>query len=188
MELLPGKRAVARVAGVLSAKYQVHGYWVDLTIRNISGVDPTGRLDFGGGEYVPAGRMRIAPQPQRSADTYQWWDLPRGCYLIEFNETLNLAENEIALLEPDPRLLRTGATHSPIFLRGRVDPIDTLLDVQAQRLEVKQNARSSRLRIFQLGNASEARALLRKVPANRAQVLRKRAGRSAEASLPKVRR
>jgi len=28
--------------GILNAKYQVHGYWVDLTIRNISGVDPTG--------------------------------------------------------------------------------------------------------------------------------------------------
>jgi deoxycytidine triphosphate deaminase len=176
MELLPGKRAAERVEGVLNAKYQVHGYWVDLTIRSISGVDSTGRLDFGGGEYVPAGRVRITPHPQRSADTYQWWDLPRGCYLIEFNETLDLAENEIALLEPDPRLLRTGASHSPIFLRGRVDPIDTLLEVQAQRLEVKQNARASRVRIFQLGNVSEARPLLRKPPAKRAQALRKRAG------------
>jgi len=58
-----------------------------------------------------------------------------------------------------------------------VAPIDTLLDVQAQRLEVKQNARSSRLRIFNWAMPSEARALLRKAPEKQAQVLRKRAGR-----------
>jgi len=151
MELLTGKQAASRIQGMLSAKYQVHGYWVDLTIRGLSGVDPVGRLDFGGGEYAPAGQVTIAPKRLRPEDNYQWWELDRGCYIIEFNETLELADNEIALLEPDPRTLRTGATHVPVFLRGRVSPMDTLFDVQAQHLTVKQNARVSRLRVFRLG-------------------------------------
>jgi len=157
MELLTGKQAASRIQGILSAKYQVHGYWVDLTIRGVSGVDPVGRLDFGGGEYMPAGQLTIAPKRLRPEDNYQWWELERGCYIIEFNETLELADNEIALLEPDPRTLRTGATHVPVFLRGRVAPMDTLFDVQAQHLTMKQNARVSRLRVFQLGGDGESK-------------------------------
>ena len=162
MELLTGRQAASRIQGILSAKYQVHGDWVDLTIRGISGVDPVGRLDFGGGEYMPAGQMTIAPKRLRPEDNYQWWELDRGCYIIEFNETLRLADNEIALLEPDPRTLRTGATHVAVFLRGRVAPMDTLFNVQAQRLMVKQNARVSRLRVFRLGADGKSAPLLAK--------------------------
>jgi hypothetical protein len=160
MELLTGKQAASRVTGILNSKYQVHAYWVDLTIRGISGVDPTGKLDFGGGEYAPAGQMRIAPRQLRPEDNYQWWQLERGCYIIEFNESLALAENEIALLEPDPRTIRTGATHVSVFLRGHVAQLETLFDVQALRLSVKQNARVSRLRVFQLGMVGEADPLV----------------------------
>src|SRR5712692_5732045 len=119
MDLLPGKTAANRVAGMISAKYQVHGYSVDVTVRNVSPVDPAGQLDFAGSEYTPAGRITIATHRRRPEDRYEWWDLGRGCYFVEFNETLELAEDEIALLEPDERLLRAGASHAPVFLRGR---------------------------------------------------------------------
>jgi hypothetical protein len=152
MELLTGKQAAQRVKGILNDKYQVHGYWVDLTIRSIACVDPVGRLDFGGGEYVPAGIVPLSPRRLRAEDNYKWWELDRGCYIIAYNETLALAENEIALLEPDPRTLRTGASHVPVFLRGDLAPMDALLNVQAQHLTVKQNARVSRLRVFRLGS------------------------------------
>lgn len=152
MELLTGKQAARRVKGILSEKFQVHGTWVDLTIRSIACVDPVGRLDFGGGEYAPAGIVPLAPRRLRPEDNYKWWELDRGCYIIAYNETLALAENEIALLEPDPRTLRTGASHVPVFLRGDLAPMDALLNVQAQHLTVKQNARVSRLRVFRLGS------------------------------------
>lgn len=150
MDLLTGKRAATRVAGILNPKYQVHGYSVNLTVRSLYSVDPVGQLDFGGNEYVPAGKLAIATHRRRPEDRYEWWDLGRGCYFVEFNETLELAEDEIALLEPDERLLRAGAAHVPMFLRGRIAPIETLLHVEALRLEVKQNARISRLRLFRL--------------------------------------
>ena len=153
MKLLSGLQAVAHVKGILSAKHQVHAYSVDLTVKGIWGVDPVGRLDFGGGEFAPAARVKVEVHRLRSEDNYEWWELERGCYFIEYNETLELDENEIAMLEPDPRTLRTGATHASVFIRGHADRIETLFDVQAKHLAVKQNARVSRLRVFQLNGA-----------------------------------
>jgi hypothetical protein len=155
MKLLSGHDASARVKGILSDKHQVHGYSVDLTVKDIWRVNPTGQLDFGGGEYVPAGHFRIEPHRLRPEDNYQWWELDRGCYFIEFNETLELGDEEIALLEPDPRTLRTGATHASVFLRGNTEKLETLFDVQAQHLTLKQNARVSRLRVFRIDGSAE---------------------------------
>jgi len=155
MQLLPGKVAVARIAGILHPKYQVHGYSVHLTARKISSVDPTGQIDFGGSEYVAAGRMEIAPQRLRLEDRYQWWDLGRGSYFVECNETLNLAEDEIALIEPEDRLLRAGASHVSSFVRGHLAPVELLLEVGTARLRVKENARLARVRLFRITGDQE---------------------------------
>jgi deoxycytidine triphosphate deaminase len=152
MKLLNGHEAVAYVKGILSAKHQVHAFSVDLTVKGIWSVDPIGRLDFGGGEFAPAGHVPVEAHRLRAEDNYEWWELERGCYFIEYNETLELGENEIALLEPDPRTLRTGATHASVFIRGHAERLETLFDVHAKHLAVKQNARVSRLRVFRLSD------------------------------------
>jgi deoxycytidine triphosphate deaminase len=156
MKLLSGHEAIAHIKGILSEKHQVHACSIDLTVRSIWRVNPIGQLDFGGGEYVPAGHFPIEPHSLRPEDNYQWWELDRGCYFIEFNETIELGDDEIALLEPDPRTLRTGATHASVFLRGHTGKLETLFDVQAQHLTVKQNARVSRLRMFRLNDGPTA--------------------------------
>jgi hypothetical protein len=150
MQILSGKVAAARVAGILHPKYQVHGYSVHLTARKIFSVDPTGQIDFGGSEYIAAGRIEISTQRLRQEDRYQWWELGRGSYFVECNEALDLAEDEIALIEPDDRLLRTGAWHVPFYVRGRVASIQLLLEVGAARLRVKENARLARFRLFRI--------------------------------------
>ena len=172
MDLLPGKTAANRVAGIVNAKYQVHGYSVDVTVRNVSSVDPSGQLDFAGSEYTPAGRITISTHRRRPEDRYEWWDLGRGCYFVEFNETLELAEDEIALLEPDVRLLRAGASHAPVFLRGRVAPVEALLQLDTLRLQIKQNARISRVRIFRFAPAGGSVSAVAKRAASKS----KRAG------------
>jgi deoxycytidine triphosphate deaminase len=154
MEPLSGKEAASRVTGMVSAKHQVHGYAVGLTVKNIFALDPTGRVDFGGGEYMPAGRIAVEPLRRNPEDKYQWWELGRGCYFVEFNETLELPPDEMALLEPDERLLRAGASHSSNFLRGRIAPVEVLLQVEALTMLMKQNARVSRLRVFKLAAGS----------------------------------
>jgi hypothetical protein len=159
MELLAGKEVALRVGGMISPKHQVHGYAVALSVKNVYAVDPTGQVDFGGGEYVAAGKLPVEPMRRNREDKYMWWELDRGSYFVEFNETLELAADEIAVLEPDERLIRAGAAHPPIYLRGRVMPVETLMNVAALRIAIKQNARISRVRVFRmLGAASAALA------------------------------
>ncbi len=157
MEPLNGKQAAERITGILQPKYQVHGYTVDLTVRQIFALDPIGAVDFGGSEYVAAGRFPLATQRRRPEDRYEWWDLGRGSYFVEFNETLALEENEIALIEPHERLLRAGAAHVPLFFRGRPSTLEVLLHVEAVRLQVKQNARIAQVRLFRFGPDGKSR-------------------------------
>src|SRR5712675_193444 len=135
MQILPGKVAAARIAGILHPKYQVHGYSIDLTARKIFSIDPIGQIDFGG------------------------------------NESIDLAENEIALIEADDRLLRAGAWHVPMYLRGRVEPVKLLLKGGAARLRVKENARLARFRLFRFAeeaktdsSSSKSKPQIRKIP------------------------
>lgn len=162
MQLLSGTAAAAHISGILHPQYQVHGFSVQLTARNIFSVDPTGHVDFGGGEYIAAGRVKIAPQPLRPEDKYLWWDLSRGSYFVECNETLNLAADEIALIEPEDRLLRAGASHVPLTVRGHVEPVQLLLEVGAARVLVKENARIARVRLFRIEGTESAKGISRK--------------------------
>jgi len=150
MQLLSGKDAANHVAGIIHPKYQVHGFSVHLTVRKIYAVDPVGKLDFGGGEYVHAGRVDISPRQLRPEDKYLWWELDRETYFVECNETLSLASDQIALIEPEDRLLRAGAWHAPLFVRGHVDPVELLLSVGVLQLRVKENARIARVRLFRI--------------------------------------
>lgn len=158
MEPMHGKDIAPRVSGMISPKHQVHGYTVDLTVKSVYSIDPVGCVDFGGSEYSPAGKMPIAAQRRNLEDKYHWWDLGRGSYFVEFNETVELAPDEFGYLEPDDRLIRAGATHAPFYLRGRVAPIETLLTVDAVRLQIKQNARVARIRVFRAGSGPAAGA------------------------------
>jgi deoxycytidine triphosphate deaminase len=162
MQLLSGSDTADHVSGIIHAKYQVHGFSVHLTVRKIYAVDPVGKLDFGGAEYVPAGRLEVATHQLRPEDKYLWWELDKDCYFVECNETLNLAPDQIALIEPEDRLLRAGGWHAPIFVRGHVDPVELLLTVGVLQLRVKENARIARVRLFRIDEKPKSRRTPRK--------------------------
>jgi hypothetical protein len=162
MQLLSGKDAATHVAGILHPKYQLHGFCVHLTARKIYVIDPVGKLDFGGGEYVPAGRVEIAPHQLRPEDKYLWWELGRESYFVECNETLSLASDQIALIEPEDRLLRAGGWHVPLFVRGHLDPVELLLTVGVMQLRVKENARLARVRLFRIDDTVKSARAQRK--------------------------
>ena len=165
MDLLSGKQAAEHIQNLINPKYQVQRFAVNLTVRNIYSVDPVGQVDFGGSEYKPAGKVEVMRFRRNREDKYEWWDLGRGCYFVEFNESLDLGEDEIAVLEPDERLLRAGVSHGTMFLRGRVSPIEALLEVDIIHVQFKQNARISRLRVFRFAAGAAAPA---KTPAKKA--------------------
>lgn len=159
MELVTGKEIATRISGLISAKHQIHAYTVDVTVKTIHSVDPTGRVDFGGSEYTPAGKMPLAAQRYNLEDKYLWWELGRGSYFVEFNEAVELTPEEFGYLEADDRLIRAGATLAPLYLRGRAVPLETLLTLEAVRLQVKQNARIARIRIFRAASPAFAVSL-----------------------------
>jgi len=169
MQLLSGKDAAEHISGIIHPKYQVHGFSVHLTVRKVYAVDPIGKLDFGGAEYVPAGRVELSTHQLRPDDKYLWWELDKDAYFIECNETLNLAQDQIALIEPEDRLLRAGGWHAPLFVRGHVDPVELLLTVGVKQLRVKENARIARVRLFHVGEIMKsARASKAKTSSKRA--------------------
>jgi deoxycytidine triphosphate deaminase len=165
MQLLCGKETAEHIAGIIHPKYQVHGFSVHLTVKTIHAIDPTGKVDFGGGEYAPAGRIPLEAHQFRPEDNYRWWELDKEAYFVECNETLNLAADQIALIEPEDRLLRAGAWHAPIFVRGQVNPIELLLTVGVAQLRVKENARIARVRLFSIGDPVKPEKAARKVSA-----------------------
>jgi len=156
MQLVSGKEAAQRVRNLIKAEQQTHAYAVELTAKQLYSLNPTGAVDFGGSEYVAAERHPVPSHQKHSQDRYQWWTLVHGAYQVEFNEVIELADDEMALLEPHERLLRAGAEHPALFLRGKLNPLTILLSVSGARLEIKQNARISTLRIFRLGAAGAA--------------------------------
>lgn len=79
-------------------------------------------------------------------------ELDNGSYFVECNETMSLGIDQIALIEPEERLLRAGGWHAPIFVRGHVEPVELLLTVGVPQLRVKENARIARVRLFRLGD------------------------------------
>jgi deoxycytidine triphosphate deaminase len=162
MQLLSGKDAANHIAGIIHPKYQVHGFSVHLTVRKIYAVDPVGKLDFGGSEYVPAGRVELAPVQLRPEDSYRWWELDRETYFVECNETLSLAPDEIALIEPEDRLLRAGGWHAPLTVRGHIDPVELLLSVGVLQMRVKENARIARVRLFRISEKVKSARAARK--------------------------
>jgi hypothetical protein len=169
MQLLSGKDAATHVAGIIHPKYQVHGFSVHLTVRRIYAVDPAGKLDFGGAEYAPAGRVEIEPLQLRAEDNYLWWELDRDSYFVECNETISLAADQIALIEPEDRLLRAGGWHVPLFVRGHVDPVELLLTVGVLQLRVKQNARIARVRLFRINENVKSSRTPRKSTATKSR-------------------
>lgn len=153
MQLVSGKQAVQRVRNLINAQQQTHAYAIELTAKQIFTLNPTGEVDFGGSEYVAAEPHPVHTHQKHSQDRYQWWMLMHGAYRLEFNEVVELADDEIALLEPHERLLRAGAEHPAQFMRGKLNPLTTLLSVTCARVQIKQNARVSTLRVFHLGAA-----------------------------------
>src|SRR3972149_1043368 len=156
MQLVSGREAVQRVRNLIKAEQQTHAYAVELTAKQLSSLTPPGAVAFGGSKSAPAEPHPVPTHQKHSQDRYQWWTLVHGAYQVEFNEVIELAEDEMALLGPHERLLRAGAEHPALFLRGKINPLSILLSVSGARLEIKQNARISTLRIFRLGAAGAA--------------------------------
>ena len=122
---------------------QLEEFTLDLTVKKIYSIKKQGALDFGGSEYQPADLEPLSPKLEDDPK-YGWWNLSKGIYIIEYNE--NLSESEcLAIVSPHQRLLHTGCYH-PTFIVNpsrNSQPLQGLLSVDNQGVQIKENARIS---------------------------------------------
>jgi hypothetical protein len=156
MHLLSVTAAAAHISGILHPKYQAHGFSVQLTARkNIPGGHDRARRLRRKQVYCcrPCGDRA---QQLRPEDNYLWWNLNREGYFFEFNETLNLAPNEIVLIESEDQLLEAGVYRVPSPVRWHVEPVPLLLQVVAAMLRANETARNSLVRLFLIDEIKSA--------------------------------
>ncbi|MFX1282542.1 MAG: dCTP deaminase [Promethearchaeota archaeon] len=116
---------------------------LDLTVKKILRFKNQGVLDFGGSEYHPADLEPLLPKIEDDPK-YGWWNLSKGGYFVEYNETLPKTNN-LVLIYPHQRLLMTGCFQIPFIFRYSDDSkaIQGLLVVNKEGVRIKENARIS---------------------------------------------
>jgi hypothetical protein len=92
-----------------------------------------------------APRERIEPACDDPEDDYGGWTLETGGYVIQYNESLSLGDEEQAVVTPLERTLQAGAHHGSFVLDDDRDPLETLLVVSRMGCRPKENCRVSRL-------------------------------------------
>ena len=91
MRYLEGDAVASILKGMISAKRQQHHYETDLTANSIYRLTGPGAVDFGGSEELPAPSEKITPEKTSAEDSYGWWDLAPGTYILRYNEVAALA-------------------------------------------------------------------------------------------------
>ncbi len=131
----------SELEGIVHEPTQVGDHGVDLTVAEVHEVRGPGRVDFGGGELESPDLEPHERTWRDPDDDYQWWHLPGGTYLLEYNESASLAEN--ARLQARRPVLASGASHPTLSVRElkRVP-----LTVSPGGIRIKENARVSTLR------------------------------------------
>ena len=124
--------------GLVHRETQVHGGAVDLTVSRIFAIDEPAHLDFGGSELQLPATSPLPPEKRHPDDSFGWWSLEAGTYLVEYNERLI---DPPAFIQPRDVLIAGGGIHAS----GWVESLDRIGLVVEAGLEVKENARISTL-------------------------------------------
>lgn len=144
--LLSGDEAKQCVEGIIHEETQLSENGIDLTVNGVAIPKASTDLDFGGGEENIGEVKQLDPQKRNQDDKYGWWNLDEGLYIIDLNEDIEVDEGT-GVVVPLSRLTNGGSFHAPIFFTGRLDS-EPLLRVNSAGLNLKENARISRLHVW----------------------------------------
>lgn len=148
MTLLPGNAISWHIDNLISDDKQIGTRSLELTVREIRRFVGHGKVDFGGSEWQGAKVEPIPPLPQNADDEHGWWVLHRGLYQVVLNEKLTGPMPGVGIITPSERLTTTGAYHHAVVIdEDEIPPL--LLVVGENGIEIKENARISKLIIFQ---------------------------------------
>jgi len=137
--------------GIIHWDTQQAPHGADLTVGQVFRLTGPGQLDFGGSEWAEAPREQLSPEKAHPEDDYGWWRLDAGTYIVRYNESLQLADDQQARLSPLDRLLQAGAQHPTQVLNAPDGPLDMLLTVGSGGIHLKENCRISRVEVFSAG-------------------------------------
>ncbi len=125
----------------ISKKHQVFKDRSVLTVGKIYRASSSS-FDFGGSEYRKAELKEMPVKKKGAGDKYGWWNLSEGCYVMEFNEEVNVKK---AILQPWSERFPASATHPARLLTGKNEKIRVILIVSKAGIKIKKNARFSEL-------------------------------------------
>jgi hypothetical protein len=120
-----------------------------LTAGRIGTLVGRGSLDFGGSEFAPSPTAWQEPVKASPDDKYGWWHLEPGSYLLEFNESIVLEERERVLLQIWEEAARTGLAHPTELIVASREPLATVMQVPTPGVDIKENARISRVLLLE---------------------------------------
>jgi deoxycytidine triphosphate deaminase len=145
MTILNEQRAEAAARQIVHADTQRGEAGFDLTVDELFVLNGKGALDFGGSEFKPASYTRLEAELADPEDDYGWWNVEAGSYLIRFNESVRLEEDEVGFIYPHRRLLAAGLQHPAFVVDESLDEVSVLIQCTGPGARIKENARVSTL-------------------------------------------
>jgi dUTP pyrophosphatase len=134
------------VENLCDAQQQVQPNGIDLTLKEVALLSSPGSLGPGN-----EGRALSSTSPL-VFDGLGRVDLPPGCYLVTYNEVVNLPKNIMALALPRSSLLRCGVSiHNAVWDTGYSGRSQSLMVVyNPQGFRLHRNARIVQMVFFLL--------------------------------------
>ena len=132
------------VENLCDVQQQVQPNGIDLTLKEVALFSSAGTLSPGNKNRVLSGTSPLV------FDGLGRLDLLPGCYLVTFNEVVNLPRNIMALAMPRSSLLRCGASiHSAVWDAGYSGRSQSLMVVyNPQGFRLHRNARIVQMVFF----------------------------------------
>ena len=134
------------VENLCDKQQQVQPNGIDLTLKELALLDSPGSLGSG-----TEGRT-LSSTSQLIFDGLDRVDLLPGCYLVTYNEVVNLPNNIMALARPRSSLLRCGVSiHNAVWDAGYSGRSQSLMVVyNAKGFRLHRNARITQMVFFSL--------------------------------------
>lgn len=151
MELLDSTNVSELIHDLVHQDTQQHRTHIDLTAQSIHRLSGAGQLDFGGSEFSPALTEPVSPGKKNPDDDYGWWQLSMGTYMVSFNETIGVTQEQLGLIVPHNHLHQTGIVAGPHLISSDLMAQSELrypIQVPENGVHIKENARVASLLVL----------------------------------------
>ena len=139
------------IEGYIDLKTQLQPAGFDLSLAEVYEYIEAGSVDFTNEE------RRLPETRPLKPDEEGWFRLPRGCYLIVYNEAVRIPLDIVAIARPRSTLLRCGASiETAVWDPGYEGRSSSLLVVHNPNgIRLKRDARVTQLLFLRINRVGE---------------------------------